>query len=125
MLVLPLLVALARPHLTGDTASDPAKGGALLRGCQAEVRLMALPSLDDALPLDLINGAYCIGYLNGYLAAMPPRSASICTNQDSMGALVQAYVSFMERNPGLQDEDKRVGLRLALQQTYPCSAPER
>ncbi|HLI78130.1 MAG TPA: Rap1a/Tai family immunity protein [Acidobacteriaceae bacterium] len=122
MLFAPLLFALATPAAHADPAPDPSKGAALLRGCQAEVRLMELPSLSSAEPIDLINGAYCVGYLNGFTAGLTPATAAICTGEDSMAALVRAYVRFMERNPKLLDEDKRVGLRLALQEAYPCPA---
>jgi hypothetical protein len=92
-----------------------------MRGCQAEMRLMALPTLEDAPPLDLINGAYCIGYLNGFVAALPSANASICPKGASMGELVRSYVEYMQRNALMQDEDKRLGLRLALEAAYPCS----
>ena len=116
-----LLAALATN--IGDTAGpDTTKGASLVRGCQAEVRLMQFTSLEDAPQLDLINGAYCIGYLNGFLAGLPTTPGSICTHGDSMGAMTRAYVSYMEHNPQLLDQDKRVGLRLALEQAYPCPA---
>lgn len=82
---------------------------------------MALPTLEDAPPLDLINGAYCIGYLNGFVAALPAANPAICTKQAPMGDLVKSYVDYMQRNPPMQDEDKRLGLRLALEAAYPCS----
>jgi hypothetical protein len=108
-------------HSAADVPLDPARGSSLMRGCQAEMRLMALPTLEDAPPLDLINGAYCIGYLNGFVAALPSANASICTKGASMGELVRSYVEYMQRNALMQDEDKRLGLRLALEAAYPCS----
>ncbi len=83
---------------------------------------MGVNSLEHAAPIDLINGAYCIGYLNGFTAALPSASTLICTRQESMAAMVRAYVTYMEQNPALLDEDKRVGLRLALQIAFPCGA---
>ena len=83
---------------------------------------MALGALEEAPALDLINGAYCIGYLNGFTAGLPSASSPICTQADSMGNLVRAYVRYMDRNAQLLEEDKRVGLRLALEDAYPCSA---
>jgi hypothetical protein len=117
----PLLLVLTAALPTVSGLPDPAMGGSLLRGCQAEMRLMALPTLEEAPPLDLINGAYCIGYLNGFLAALPSAKTVICPNQVPMGDLVRSYVEYMQRNPPMQDQDKRVGLRLALQSAYPCS----
>ena len=117
-----LLLLTAATHLSADTAPDPAKGATLLHGCQAELRLLNLPSLDQAPPIDLIDGAYCIGYLNGFLAGLSP--ASVCTRQQTMAALVTAYVHYMETHPELEDQDKRTGLRLALQNAYPCPATE-
>lgn len=122
MLAPHLFLLLVATHLPADASQDPAKGSSLLHGCQAERRLMNLPSLDEAPAMDLIDGAYCIGYLNGFLAGLSP--ASICTGQESMGALVNAYVDYMETHPELQDQDKRTGLRLALQNAYPCPATE-
>jgi hypothetical protein len=120
-MLLPVLVLATLSATTGDTASqDTSKGASLMRGCQAEMRLMQLASLEEAPQLDLINGAYCIGYLNGFLAALPIDGNSICTHNDSMGAMTRAYVAYMDRNPRLLEEDKRVGLRLALESAYPC-----
>ncbi len=86
------------------------------------MRLMGVSSLEEAPQIDLINGAYCIGYLNGFTAALAPDATPICTHQESMAAMVRAYVTYMDQNPTLLDEDKRVGLRLALQSAFPCSA---
>ncbi len=83
---------------------------------------MALSTLEEAPPLDLINGAYCIGYLNGFTAGLPPQPEAICTRDESMSNMIRAYVSYMEGNPALLQEDKRVGLRMALQAAYPCPA---
>lgn len=84
---------------------------------------MALNSLENAAQIDLINGAYCLGYLNGFIANLPSTPASICTHADTVGALVRTYVDYMERNPPLLEADKRVGLRMALEDAYPCPAP--
>ena len=83
---------------------------------------MALNSLEDAPQIDLINGAYCLGYLNGFIASLPSTPSSICTHEESIAAMVRAYVTYMERNPPLLEEDKRVGLRIALEVAYPCPA---
>ena len=123
MLAPSLLFLLAGTHLPADAAPDPAKGASLLHECQAELRLIHLPSLDQAPAIDLIDGAYCVGYLNGFLSGLT--RASICTKQESMGDLVTAYVSYMESHPDLHDQDKRTGLRLALESAYPCPATEQ
>ncbi len=118
-----LFFLLAAMHQPADSSPDPTKGSSLLRGCQAELRLLNLPALDQAPSMDLIDGAYCIGYLNGFLAGFSP--TSICTRQESMGTLVTAYVHYMESHPELGEQDKRTGLRLALQSAYPCPATEQ
>lgn len=116
-----LLLLLSAATVSPDAPSMAAKGAALLHGCQAELRVIeAGPALDKTSPADLINGAYCIGYLNGFLTGIKPGPNSICVREDNMGDLVRAYVHYMSRNPQLEEEDKRVGLRLALQDTFPC-----
>lgn len=117
----PFLLLLLTFHrgAPGDLLPQAARGATLLRGCQAEVRLMQLDELKQASSPDLVNGSYCVGYLNGFLAGLAPAS-SVCTHEQPMAAVVQAYVDYMERNPQLLDEDKRVGLRLALQSAFPC-----
>lgn len=117
LLLLPFLTL----HTDLAPAYDTTRGASLLRGCQAEMRLMALDSLTEASQSDLINGAYCVGYLNGFTASLPPAPASVCPHDDSMGQMVHVYVSYMERNPRMLDEDKRVGLRRALEEAFPCS----
>ena len=83
---------------------------------------MNLRSLTDAPALDFINGAYCIGYLNGFAAGISPSTRNVCINGDTIGNVVRAYVGFMERHPPLLDEEKRLGLKLALEDAFPCPA---
>ena len=123
MPALSLFLLLTATHVIADAAPDPSKGSSLLHGCRAEVRLMNLPRLDQAHSVDLIDGAYCSGYLTGFLAGLSP--ASVCSDQESMGALFNTYVHYMEIHPELEDQDKRIGLRLALGNAYPCPATEQ
>ena len=116
-----LLLASAGMYQSADTLSEISKGSALFRGCQAEIRLMKLPGLKKARESDLLNGAFCIGYLNGFTADLN-RTNTICANHVAMGWLVVAYVAYMKKNPNLLVEDRAVGLDLALQDAYPCAA---
>ena len=93
-------------------------GSALYRTCKAEVRLMELPSLDKATGRDLIDGSYCVGYLNGFTGGL---NAPVCTQRASIGEVVRVYVAYMGRNPQLLTEDRRLGLQRALQEAFPCS----
>ena len=122
-----LLLVLAATNGNSDAGRDLLKGSALLRTCQAEARLMDLPSLTRATRPDLIDGAYCVGFLNGFTGTLNSAKDSICTNGASMGAVVRSYIEFMEKNPKLLDEDRRVGVRMALQDAFPCpvSQPSR
>lgn len=121
-----LLLLLSAAALPPDVPSDATKGAALLHGCQAELRVMSAgPSLEKAEVADLINGAYCVGYLNGFLTGIKPGPSSICVADDNMGDLVRAYVRFMERTPQMADEDKKLGLRLALEEAFPCPVSAR
>ncbi len=99
--------------------SELSKGSALYRVCQAEARLMDLPSLVSAASSDLLNGSYCVGYLNGFVANLD-RSAAICPQEVPIGVLVRVYVAFMAKNPDLLEKDRRMGLNLALRDAYPC-----
>ena len=118
LLLLPLLVLPAPPR-TADAVAELSKGSGLYRVCQAEVRLMDLPSLTTATQSDLLNGSYCVGYLNGYVANLQPVKA-VCPGGAATGALVRNYVNFMEKNPDLLEQDRRLGLSLALRDAYPC-----
>ena len=116
-----LLLVLSAAALPPDMPANPAKGAALLHGCQAELRVMSAgPSLEKVEVTDLINGAYCVGYLNGFLTGIKPGGNSICVADDNMGDLVRAYVHYMERTPQMADKDKKLGLRLALEDAFPC-----
>ena len=123
MLALTLLLGLASSGLpTKDVNSELSqlsKGSALYRVCQAEVRLMDLPSLVSAASSDLLNGSYCVGYLNGFVANLN-RSTAICPEEVPIGALVRVYVAFMAKNPDMLEKDKRMGLNLALRESFPC-----
>lgn len=82
---------------------------------------MDLPSVAKASQSDLLNGSYCVGYLNGFVANLTHQTA-ICTDNAPMSALVRAYVEFLDKNQDLLTEDRRLGLGLALKNAFPCSA---
>ena len=120
MLVSALLfisVAAGRPD---EAVREITKGSALLRSCQAEIRLMELPSISQATQPDLIEGTFCVGFVNGYTGNLNGTNAPICTKGANMGEVVRAYVDFMIKNPTLLEEDRRVGFRQALQAKFPC-----
>ncbi len=116
-----LLLFATHTRLSSEAVPEAAKGATLLGGCQAEVRLMQRDTLQQAASPDLINGSYCVGYVSGFLAGLTPAS-SVCTHEQPMAAVVWAYVDYMEHNPQLLEEDKRVGLRLALEKAFPCNS---
>ena len=120
MLPLALWIAGSGPAPADSNPLDVSKGTALYRGCKAEVRLMDRPSLAQAPESDLLNGSYCVGYLNGYLSNLHSSDA-ICTHGEPIGSLVRIYVTFMEKNPHLLTEDRLLGLRSALREAFPCS----
>ena len=119
MLASTLLLVLAGTQ-SADAIAELSRGSALYRVCQAEVRLMDLPDLSKATQSDLLNGAYCVGYVNGFLSNLHP-AAAVCTGGVTAGTLVRAYVEFMERNPAMMDQDRKTGLEMALTDTYHCS----
>ena len=119
MLVLLSLLAFAGSPPPVDAVAELSRGSGLYRVCQAEMRLMNLPSLTGATESDLLNGSYCVGYLNGYVANLQP-VASACPAGTPTSSLVRTYVDYMARNPDLMDKDRRLGLGLALRDSYPC-----
>ncbi|MGI4827814.1 MAG: Rap1a/Tai family immunity protein [Janthinobacterium lividum] len=119
MLASALLLILAGTPGTADAVAELSRGSALYRVCQAEVRLMDLPNLSHATQSDLLNGAYCVGYLNGFLSNLRP-TAAVCTGGANTGTLIRAYVEFMARNPDMLNQDRRIGLARALSDTYRC-----
>ncbi len=120
MLVPLLLLAstVAQPP-TADAVVELSKGSALYRVCRAEIRLMDLPSITKASQSDLLNGSYCVGYLNGFMANLTTQT-NICTNSAPVSALVRAYVGYLDKNPDLLGEDRRLGLGMALHDAFPC-----
>lgn len=114
-----LLASAVTPSPAADAVVELSKGSALYRVCRAEVRLMDLPSMTNASQSDLLNGSYCVGYLNGFVANLP-RQTEICTNSAPMSALVRAYVGYLDKNPDLLGEDRRLGLGMALRDSFPC-----
>lgn len=114
-----LLASVAAQPPAPNPGAELSKGSALLRVCRAEVRLMDLPSITEASQSDLLNGSYCVGYLNGFVANLTT-ATRICTESAPMGTLVRAYVGFLEKNPDLLGEDRRLGLRMALRDAFPC-----
>ena len=128
-MVAPLLMFTLAASAAGrpaDAGRELFKGAALYRTCQAEMRLMELPSLSAARQPDLIDGSYCVGFLNGFTGNLNAARNEVCPGSASMGEVVRTYVAYMDRNPKLMTEDRRVGLRLALQEAYPCPvSPEQ
>ena len=124
MVVLSLLLATAVTGKADDATREIVKGAALYRSCQAEVRLMELPDVSHATQPDLIDGAFCVGFVNGFTGNLSGARVGVCTNGSNMGTVVKVYVTFMNENPKLMDEDRRVGLGMALQIAYPCPAAQ-
>ena len=114
-----LLASTLNPPPAPDPVRELSKGSALYRVCQAEIRLMNLPSLTKASQSDLLNGSYCVGYLNGFVANAEIKT-TICPESAPMGDLVRAYVHFLDKNPNLLGQDRRLGLGLALEEAFPC-----
>ena len=112
-----LSIAAARPD---EAVREITKGSALLRSCQAEIRLMELPSIAQASQPDLVDGTFCVGFVNGYTGNLGGSSAPICTKGANMGEVVRAYVAYMGKHPDLLDKDRGSGFREALQAMYPC-----
>ncbi len=81
---------------------------------------MELPSLHAASQTDLVDGSFCVGFVHGYMGSLVSGNSGICTNGTPMGELVRGYVAFMEKNPKLLEEDRRVGLQMSLQAAFPC-----
>ncbi len=120
MLAPVLFFLLHHVAVTPDAGQGAGKGASLLKGCQAELRLTVPGALAAADAGDLVNGSYCVGYLNGFLANLSTPRSAVCLNEEPMAELVRAYVSYMERHPQLLAEEKQTGLRLALQDAFPC-----
>lgn len=123
MLALALLFLATPPISPAGNAIDVSSGAALVKGCDAELRLMQPDALKNASAGDLAEGSYCIGYLHGFLANIHSAETPICTERESMAALLRNYLEFMGDNPSLLGKDKRLGLRLSLEHTYACPAP--
>ena len=120
MVVLALLLATAVTGKAEDATREIVKGAALYKSCQAEVRLMELPDLSQGTEPDLIDGSFCVGFVNGFTGNLSGAKVGVCTKGASMGLVVKAYVAYMEENPKLMDEDRRIGLGMALRGAYPC-----
>jgi hypothetical protein len=122
-MLLPVAVLLLYPlAVSPDAAGDASRGRTLVKSCEAELRLLQPGAIDAASQSDLVSGSYCIGYVNGFLGGLLPTGSAICTAGAPMISVVEAYVRFMERNPQLAEEDKRVGLRQSLEASFPCPA---
>lgn len=124
MLVTALLFATVVTGRADDATREIVKGAALYKSCQAEMRLMEAKDLSQATQPDLIDGSFCVGFVNGFTGNLSGAKVGVCTDGSSMGAVVKAYVAYMEKNPRLMNEDRRIGLGLALRGAYPCPASE-
>ena len=122
MVALALLLTTVVTGKAEDATREIVKGSALYKSCQAEVRLIDLPDISQATQPDLIDGSFCVGFVNGFTGNLSGVKVGICTNGASMGVVVKTYVAFMDKHPKLMDEDRRIGLGMALQSAYPCPA---
>ena len=52
--------------MPANDVRDLLKGAALYRACQAEIRLMDLSSLAAGKESDLVDGAFCAGFVKGF-----------------------------------------------------------
>ncbi len=86
---------------------------------------MDLANLSAATQPDLIDGSFCVGFVNGFVANLHSDRTTICTNSAPVGTVIRAYVTFMDKNDKLLEEDRRVGLRLAMEEAYPCPVKDQ
>ena len=114
-----VMFAFAVSAHSDDAAREMLKGAALYRSCQAEVRLMDLPSVKTASQADLVEGSFCVGFVHGF-TGNPSGQGNTCPNGAPVGDVIRAYVAYMDRNPKLLEQDRRVGLQLSMQELYPC-----
>lgn len=121
--MLPFWLLILGTAASPDAVHTITKGTALYHSCQAEVRLMDLASLSQAKQPDLVDGSFCVGFVNGFTGNLGANTIT-CTHGASVATVVRAYVTFMASNPQLLEEDRRVGLRMALQNAFPCAASQ-
>jgi len=70
------------------------------------------------------RGVECLSYVEGYSDGLADGVKPICVSEASVGEIVHAYVLYLQKHTSLMDEPKRVGLYEALEQNYPCAAPQ-
>ena len=63
------------------------------------------------------KGALCIGYVEGYSDGA---KGDVCIPPRSVMAVINSYLMYMKDNPKYGDMPKGVGLRAAIDATYPC-----
>lgn len=112
MLVTAFALALASQQPT------PAQSGStLFHQCQANIREMDTPG--GSTDSDARLAMECVDYVSGFVDAAK-MSANFCFGNATVGTVTRVYVSFMQQNPPLLDEERGMGLYGALIIAYPC-----
>jgi hypothetical protein len=119
-MIIPFLMATVLLVQQNLTEANVNKGSSLFASCQAHIRVMdrTYKNLDEDFPAS----EYCVGYVEGFTTGNVYGGGSLCFKEASAGTLVRVYVAYMQRNPKLLDDDKYVGLGLALRDSYQCKA---
>jgi Rap1a immunity proteins len=111
--MLALLLALAM-----QATPDLANGAALYSQCKAYVALVdKTRSIDSDAMLD---AGTCLGYISGFTDVVATGSSTVCLKPVTTATLVRVYIAYMDKNPKLFDESRKVTLALALTDAYPC-----
>jgi hypothetical protein len=117
-----LVPLLALAMMQSPAYDNWVEGAHLYRSCQASIRV-ADASGDADIRKDLEDEAFCIAYISGFIDGTGTASRGACLpSKLSVEQVVPPYVAYMLKHPEAMHTDRRIGLVLALADTFPCSA---
>ena len=95
-------------------------GAYLYRSCQAWIRVSDAKITDDVRK-DLADGAFCVAYIAGFVDGTGTVKRGACLDSaTSVEQVVRPYVAYMLKHPEVMHSDRRIGLVLALADSFPC-----
>jgi len=113
-MILPLLILAAQvPSAPQGTVPPRGSGTELMVQCIDAEGMMLGATGNDSVE----KGALCIGYVDGY---MDGAKNDVCIPPRSLMAVIHSYLQYMKDNPKYYEMPKAVGLRAAIDATYPC-----
>jgi hypothetical protein len=84
-----------------------------------------MDAMENASEEDILPAQFCGNYIKGYADALIASKDLCVSNEESNGAMVRTYASFIKQHPEFLKRYQGDGVRAALEFNYSCDKQKR